>query len=375
MIGAAEQAAVAEVLRGPTLTQGPRVGQFEEHFARFTGADHAVAVSSCTAALHLAYDALGIGPGDEVVVPAQTHVASAHAIELTGATAVFVDVEPETGNIDIDALRDRINPRTRAVCVVHFLGLPADLPAVLDIARQHGLAVIEDCALALGATYDGVHVGLHGDAGCFSFYPVKHITTAEGGMLITRRPDLAKAVAQRRAFGIDRNITDHRFPSAMYDVTASGINARMTELGAAIGIAQLDRLPEFLQRRKRNHRILAEGVAGRPHARLLRSSDSVRESAYYCQCVVLEGPAQAHRRRVIEMLSERGIGTSIYYPKPVPHLTYYRRKYGVPGDAFPVASALSNASVALPVGPHLDDERMRYIAGALEDALTVVTST
>ena len=375
MIGAAEQAAVAEVLRGPTLTHGPRVGQFEEHFARFTGADHAVAVSSCTAALHLAYEALGIGPGDEVIVPAQTHVASAHAVELTGATAVFVDVEPETGNIDVDALRDRINTRTRAVCVVHFLGLPADLPAVLDIARQHGLAVIEDCALALGATYDGVHVGLHGDAGCFSFYPVKHITTAEGGMLITRRPDLAKAVAQRRAFGIDRTISDHRFPSAMYDVTAPGINARMTELGAAIGIAQLDRLPEFLQRRKRNHRLLAEGLAGRPHVRLLRSSDSVRESAYYCQCVMLEGPARAHRVPIIEMLSQRGIGTSVYYPKPVPHLTYYRQKYGVPDDAFPVASMLSNASVALSVGPHLDDERVRYVVSALEDALTAVTLT
>ena len=204
MISDAEQAAVAEVLSGPQLTHGPRVEKFEADFAQFTGAPHAVAVNSCTAALHLAYLHIGLGPGDEVIVPAQTHVAAAQAVELCGASCVFVDAEAETGNIDLDQVDERITPRTRALSVVHFLGMPVDMERVREIASRQDLLVVEDCALALGATFDEVHVGLHGDVGVFSFYPVKHITTGEGGMLITTVDDLAEAAARQRAFGIDR---------------------------------------------------------------------------------------------------------------------------------------------------------------------------
>ena len=203
LLGEAEKRAVLGVLDGPTLTHGPKVRQFEAEFARFTGAEHAVAVASCAAAMHLAYVYLGIGPGDEVVVPAQTHVATAHAVEVCGAACVFVDSEPETGNLDLDQLEARVTGRTRALAVVHYLGMPVDLERVRAIAGRHHLFVVEDCALSLGACYRGTHTGLWGDVGCFSFYPVKHITTAEGGMVICRRPEVAEEIAPLRAFGID----------------------------------------------------------------------------------------------------------------------------------------------------------------------------
>src|SRR5919112_4756843 len=177
LLGDAERQAAADVLSGTTLTHGPRVKAFEAAFADFTQAPHAVATATCMASLHLAYLTLGIGPGDEVLVPAQTHVAMAHAVEICGAKPVFVDAEPRTGAVDLDLMEDLVTERTRAISVVHYLGLPVDMERVLALARPHDLFVVEDCAIALGATYRDVHVGLHGDIGCFSFYPVKHITT------------------------------------------------------------------------------------------------------------------------------------------------------------------------------------------------------
>ena len=196
LIGDGERDAVAEVLAGTTLTHGPRVKEFEAAFAQFTGAPWAIATSTCWAALHLSYMAIDLGPGDEVIVPAQTHVATAHAVEICGAKPVFCDAEPRTGNMDLDQLESLITDRTRALGLVHYLGRPVDMGRFMEIARRHDLYVVEDCAVALGATYDDVHVGLHGDIGCFSFYPVKHITTGEGGMVITRRDDLADRVSQ-----------------------------------------------------------------------------------------------------------------------------------------------------------------------------------
>ena len=195
IIGEAERAAVLDVLYGPILVHGPRTIAFENAFAKWTGAPHAISVSSCTAAMHLVYFTLGYGPGDEVIVPAQTHTATAHAVELTGAKAVFVDSERRTGNIDVSAIEAAITPRTRAIAVVHYLGVPVDMAGIGAVAKRHGLFVLEDCALAIGTRIDGVHAGLFGDVGCFSFYPVKHMTTAEGGMIITRNAALAAQAA------------------------------------------------------------------------------------------------------------------------------------------------------------------------------------
>lgn len=373
MIGEEEREAVHRVLLGSTLTHGPLVKQFEADFTAFTGAPHAVAVASCTAALHLAYFHLGLGPGDEVVVPAETHVATAHAVELCGARPVFVDVEPDTGNLDVAQIEAAVTERTRAISVVHYLGLPVDMAPVLAVARRHGLFVVEDCALALGTRRGGEHAGLAGDVGCFSFYPVKHMTTAEGGMLVTRSAEIAESVGKARAFGIDRNVPAERKVPGMYDVEGLGFNYRMNELGAALGVVQLGRLPEFLRRRRENYEALRAGLDEVEEVQQLRAPVAGEESSYYCHAILLRESLAGRRIALMQALKARGVETSIYYPRPVPHMTYYRNKYGYTDGSFPVAARLSGHSIALPVGPHLDPDDMVQIVAVLKDALREVT--
>lgn len=374
MLGQAERDAVSAVLSDSTLTHGPRVREFEEAFAGFTGAPHAVATSTCAAALHLAALALDIGPGDEVLVSAQTHVATAHAIELCGARPVFVDSEPRTGNLDPQRLAEAVTPRTKAIALVHYIGVPADMAAVLEIAGRHNLRVIEDCALAPGAMVEGVHVGLLGDAGCFSFYPAKHMTTGEGGMLITRRGDVARRAAQLRAFGIDRNVVTERDLPGRYDVQALGLNYRMSEMAAALGIEQLKRLPDFLRRRRANFQMLAAGVANVDGLAVLAGDQDVAHCAAYCLVALLDDEFASRRNDVLHGLQRRGVGASVYYPAPVPRMSYYREKYGYDAGRFSHAARISDASIALPVGPHLDDADIEFVLDALRASVAEVAA-
>ena len=372
MISEEERRAVLEVLSGPILTHGPRVHEFEQVFARFTKAPFAVATGSCTAALHLAYLHLGIGPGDEVIVPTQSHVATAHAVEYCGAKPVFVDSESRTGNIDIDAIEDCVTERTRALSVVHYLGLPVDMDRVMAIARRHNLFVVEDCALAIGSYYKGTHAGLIGDVGCFSFYPVKHITTAEGGMLITRHADVAKSVSMQRAFGIDRNVVSQRKTPGDYDVERLGFNYRLNELGAAMGLARCSAWKAFWQSGMRTTRALRNRLAAIDEVELLDSSSPGVESSYYCLPILLKEPLAAKRLDVMELLGKRGVGCSVYYPRPIPQMSYYRKKYGYGDETFPVAARISKCSIALPIGPHVEAEDVVYIAEQVKSAIAEV---
>jgi perosamine synthetase len=371
LIGEEEKEAVMEVLSGPILVHGPMSKAFECDFATFTGAPEAVSVSSCTAALHLAYFDLGIGPGDEVIVPAQTHNATAHAVEYTGAKPVFVDAEMRTGNIDIDQIEGYITPNTRAISVVHFLGMPVAMDRIVEIANKHDLFLLEDCALAIGAYYEGVHVGLHGDAGCFSFYPVKHMTTAEGGMLITKHKDLSQRITSKRAFGVDRVHGDRKIPG-VYDVNMLGYNYRMNEIQAAIGIEQLKRMDAFLKRREMNYRALEKGLGEIDEITLFESTSGETKSSYYCFSILLKEKHKAKRFEIVTVLKESELGTSVYYPKPVPHMTYYKEKYGYDDETYPNASKISSSSIALPVGPHVDTEDVKYIIETVKQAIRKV---
>jgi dTDP-4-amino-4,6-dideoxygalactose transaminase len=372
MIGEAERQAVLAVLEGPTLVHGPRSREFEAAFAAYTGAKHAIACSSCTAGLHLYYFARGYGPGDEVIVPAQTHTATAHAVELVGATPVFVDAEPVTGNIDLDAVEAAITERTKAISVVHYLGRTVDMTRLRAIADRRGLPVLEDCALAIGSRLNGVHAGLLGDAGSFSFYPVKHITTAEGGMVITNDDALAAKLRLQRAFSVDRTPGERTVPG-VYDVVGLGLNYRMNEIQAALGEEQLRRVDSFLAARRDNYQALSEALGQIEGLTLVQSGDEGPfTSSHYCLSVLLDSPLAAKRLEIINGLKARGVGTSIYYPRPVPHMTYYREKYGFGPDSFPVAARLSNASIALPVGPHLTVDDMAYITNSVEETLKEV---
>ncbi len=358
-----DRQAVLEVLGGHILTHGPQCRAFEEEFVAFMGGGYAVSTSSCMAALHLAYFYLGLGPGDEVIVPAQTHTATVHAVELVGARPVFVDCELTTGNIDPALIEGRITPRTRALSLVHFDGIPADMDAIMAIAERHDLRVVEDSALALGARYKGTHVGLIGDIGTFSFYPVKHITTGEGGMYVSRHADVAARSARLRAFGVDRRHDERAIPGH-YDVTDLGLNYRMSEMQAALGRGQLRKIDAILARRKANfmalQRRLLDGVG--EHVIILDSADPDRASSYYCMTVILQGALAPQRDDLVLRLNAAGVGTSIYYPQPVPAMTYYRNKYGYARGDYPNAERISYQSIALPVGPHLDEDDMAYIA-------------
>lgn len=368
IFGEEEGKAVLAVMASGTLVHGPKLKEFEEAFGRFTGAPHCVAVANCTAALHLAYFYLGIGAGDEVIVPAMTHTATAHAVELAGGKPVFVDAEGVTGNIDIAKIEPAITKRTKAISIVHFLGMPVEMDKVMAIARKHALFVVEDCALATGTYYDGVHAGLHGDVGCFSFYPAKHMTTSEGGMLITRHEKVAAAISKQRAFGMDRHVGERKIPG-VYDVQGLGFNYRMSEINAAIGVEQLKRLPGFLKKRTENHGALTRALEGVKGIKMLKSERPGSVHSFYCHTVILDEAIAPKRVDIIKFLNENGVGTSIYYPHPVPNMSFYSQKYGYQEGDFPEASRISDRGIALPVGPHIGLKEMGIISETLKKAL------
>ena len=319
--------------------------------------------------MHLIYFALGFGPGDEIIVPAQTHIATAHAVELTGAKPVFIDSEKNTGNINIEFIETAINSKTKAIAIVHYLGVPVDMPKVVEIAKKYDLFLLEDCALAPGAKIDGKHVGLHGDAGVFSFYPVKHLTTAEGGMIILRDEKFAQKLKLLKAFGVDRNHGERKIPG-VYDTIALGFNYRMSEIHAAIGKVQVDKLPGFLVKRKNNFEALERYLEGVSGINILpQTSDNHLESCHYCLGVLLDYKIISQRSEIINGLTEQGIGSSVYYPQPVPRMKYYKEKYGYDEKKYENASRISDGMIALPVGPHLNLEDMEIIAKGLKKCM------
>jgi dTDP-4-amino-4,6-dideoxygalactose transaminase len=371
IIGEEEKKAVLEILNGPILVHGPKAEEFEADFCSYTGAAYAVSVSSCTAAMHLAYFDLEIGPGDEVIVSAQTHTATAHAVELTGARPVFVDSEKKTGNIDIEQIEAHITGHTHAIAIVHYLGMPVDMDRINAIGRKHSLFILEDCALAMGTRFRTVHAGCYGNVGCFSFYPVKHMTTAEGGMITTNDQKLADRIRRKRAFGVDRHAGERKIPG-VYDVNMLGFNYRMNELEAALGVEQLKRVDGFLKRREENELALRSELSLIDELICFESSHGPFKSSYYCFSIILKESLASKRIEFVSSLQQKGVGTSVYYPRPVPHMTYYRQKYGYDDSSFPVAAMISYCSVALPVGPHLDTEDMKYITASIKDAIMEV---
>jgi len=375
-IGDEERAAVDVVLRGPTLVHGPKAVEFESAFASFTGAGAAVSVSSCTAGMHLVYFALGFGPGDEVIVPAQTHVATAHAVRLTGATPVFVDSEELTGNIDVRLIESAITDKTRAISVVHYLGVPANISEIVRIAKKRGLFVLEDCALALGAHVKDTHVGLLGDVGVFSFYPVKHMTTTEGGMIITNDSGFAARLRLLRAFGVDRSHGERAIPG-MYDTVALGFNYRMSEVNAAIGLVQLGKVGRFLARRRDNYEAISGMLDGRlpPKSRVIpQPCNSSITSSHYCLSLMFNEALALKRSAIMAYMTEHGVGTSVYYPHPVPRMTYYQKHLGNEVQV-PIATSFSDNSLALPVGPHVSQTDRDIIVKTLTSAIKYVESS
>jgi perosamine synthetase len=354
-----ELAEVREVLDSGQLSQGPKTAQFEAMVAELVVAEHALATSSCTTALHLALAAAGIGPGDEVLVPDFTFPATANVVVQCGAKPVLVDIDLETYNLDPEDLGRHLSPRTRAIIPVHLFGLAADMDAVRLLAADHGLVTIEDAACALGASYRGQPCGTLGDMGCFSFHARKVITTGEGGMVVTDRTDLAERLQLLRSHGGLRG-------SGRFVFEEAGFNYRLSDIHAAVGIAQLRRLPDLVARR----RALAGGYRARladvPGVRL--PGDMSYGSHVYQSFVILLDQA-ADRDHVVAELSTRGIETTIgtYALHAQP---FFRRTFDyVPGQ-LPQSYAAFRHSIALPLFPTMTEEELDTVAGNLSEVLS-----
>lgn len=348
-----EKVEILKTLDSGLLVHGPISTMFEDMFCEFTGAKHAISVSSCTAGLHLFYFVNGIGPGDEVIVPAQTHVATAHAVEFVGAKPVFVDVNSNTGNICPAELLKKLTEKTKAISVVHYLGAMVEIDEIAQIAKERNILLLEDCALAVGTKHNSVHSGLFGNAGVFSFYPVKHITTGEGGMIITNDDELANKLRFAKAFGVDRHHGERKVPGD-YEVRSLGFNYRMSELHAALGVAQMKKVSGFLSQRKLNFGKLEGLLSAKLGLTVLPQPFNVKtQSSFYCLSFLLPENLIQHRSKIMSRLTDFGVGSSIYYPKPVPEMLYYKAKYSYRPEEFPNAKNLSERSIALPVGPHL----------------------
>lgn len=355
----AEIESVLGPLRSGWLVQGPKVREFEEKWSAFTGAPQSIAVTSCTTGLHLAAVALGLAPGDEVIVPAFTWIATANIVEHQQAKVVFCDIDLETFNIDPAAFEAAITPRTRGVIPVHLFGLAANMDAINAIAKKHGLWVIEDAACGFGATYHGRHVGALGDAGAFSFHPRKAITTGEGGMITLNDAALAENIRQLRDHGAA--ISDHQRhlgprPYLLADHPLAGYNQRMTDFQAALGSAQMDRAEAIVAERRRLAAIYDEAFADLDWLRTPARPDGYGHGyqSYPClfqpEAVTAVAVASVNRQRNawMDRLLQQGIST-----RPATHavhmLSYYRDKYDLGPQDFPNAYAANDCSISLPL--------------------------
>src|SRR6267154_5192865 len=382
--GDEEKSEVLETLASDWITTGPRTKTFEAKFADYIGSGEAVAVSSCTAALHLALAAIGVGSRDAVITSPLTFAATANVIVHQGAQPIFIDIDPDTYNLDPHKLvtfvqqqcrwdpRNRAlwtkktNKRVRAIIPVHYAGHPCDMKRINDCAREFRMTVVEDAAHALGATYLGRKVGTLADIACFSFYATKNITTGEGGMLTTQNPDLARRARVLSLHGISRDAWKRYGPdgSWRYDILDAGFKYNMTDLAAALGIHQLGKLPRFLKRRaeiaEQYQSLLADLPLKRPtvlpHVK----------SAWHLYPVQVQSP-RLSRDQLIASLRAANIGSSVHFI-PLHLMSYYQRRFGYRAGDFPVAESVFNQIVSLPLFPRMTDSDVERVAFAMRKA-------
>ncbi len=367
-MGPEEEAAVLDVVRRRWLSMGETTAAFESEFGALTGARHALAVTNCTAALHLAGLALGWGPGDEVIVPSLTFVATANAVRYTGATPVFADIASlDDFSLSAVDVATRITPRTRAIVVVHYAGYAADMPAILALAEQHGLDVVEDVAHAPGASLDGRALGVWGRIGCFSFFANKNMTTGEGGMITTDDDELAARLRLLRSHGMTSLTWDrHKGHAWSYDVVAPGYNYRIDELRAAIGRVQLAKLETANRRRRALDALYRELLPVAAPGLTVPYARPRGVSSCHLRPVLL--PEGVDRVRFMGEMKARGIQTSIHYP-PVHRFAYYRGD----GDRadLPLTEAVGAREVTLPLYPGMTAGDVESVAAAVAEALAV----
>lgn len=376
---------VLEPLRSGWLVQGPKVQEFEDKWSKFTGAQHSIAVTSCTTALHLSLVALDIKPGDEVIVPAFTWISTANVVEHLDAKVVFCDIDLNTFNIDPRQIESKITSRTKAILPVHLFGLAADIAAIRDIAEKHNLKIVEDAACGFGARYNCKHVGTFGDTGCFSFHPRKAITTGEGGMITTNNGKLAEKLRRLRDHGAAMSDLQRHMgakPYLLADHPDAGYNQRMTDLQAALGSAQMDRASEIIKERQR---LAARYDQAFVDLEWLKTPTKLKAyehgyQSYPClfmpqRAKIVAKAGNANELKAINQLrnawmdhlQQLGIST-----RPATHavhmLSFYRQKYGLKAKDFPCAFAANDCSVSLPLFHGMTHEEQDFVIAMVRSA-------
>jgi perosamine synthetase len=364
-MGEPEWRAVKEVIESGWVTQGPKVAEFERAMAEYCGTKHAVAVSSCTTALHLALVCAGVGRGDEVICPSMSFIATANAIVHAGATPVFAEVEPDTFNLDLRDAERRITSRTKAILLVHQLGLPADIDGFSALAKARGLPLVEDAACAIGSTYRGKRIGSHSEMVCFSFHPRKLVTTGDGGMITTDSEDHAARLRLLRQHGMSvPDTVRHGSAKVVREAYLEvGYNYRLTDIQAAVGIAQLRRLPEVLAKRRelaeRYDRGLADMAGVQAPARPVHGEWNIQTYA-----VRIDGCDAARRDAIAQSMLDRGIAT-----RPGVMTAHREPAYGTASFGLPVSEAASDGSLVIPLHSAMADTDADAVLEALRDAL------
>jgi len=360
-LGQPELEAIAEVLNGPILTTGETVSRFEHEFAAYLGCKHALGVTSCTGALHMALMALDIEPGDEVITTPMTFIATSTAILEAGATPIFVDVEPDTGNIDAANIEKAITSRTKAILPVHLYGLMCDMRAIRSIADRHGLSVVEDCAHCVEGERDGVKPGSLSDAACFSFYATKNLTCGEGGALVTNRTDLMEKLKLLRLHGMTKTAADRQKEGySHWDMTRLGWKYNMDNIQAAMLLPQMKRIGEKSAMRQKLAALYEEQLAKIPGVKV----PSVREKTTHARHLFPVWVDAAMRDSLIEELNKSGISVMVNY-RAIHLLSYFSQKYGYKVGDFPVAEKIGNSTVSLPFYPTMSEETVLLVAAHL----------
>lgn len=375
-IGEEEILEVANALRSGWITTGPKTKQFETDFTHFLGDSslESIAVNSATSGLHLALEAVGVGPGDEVIVPTYTFTATAEIVRYLGATPILVDVDPLTFNMKAETFAAAITKKTKAVVPVHFAGLSCDMDPIIKVARRHDIKIVEDAAHALPTKYKGKLIGtLDTDITVFSFYANKTMTTGEGGMVVTRNAELAKRCKVMRLHGISRDAFDRYVstkPAWFYEVVAPGFKYNMPDIAAAIGIHQLKRLPAFQVKREKMAGIYIEAFKDLP-LEMPAVADSEDSHAWHLFPVRIKPEAGIDRARFIERMSELGIGCSVHFI-PLHLHPYWRDTYNLLPSMFPVAQEIFEQEVSLPLYTKMtDDDQVRVINAVKQVLLDV----
>lgn len=360
--------AVVSVLRSGWLTTGNKARQFEQEFAAKVGARYAVALNSCTAALHLALEAIGLGEGDEVLVPTMTFAATAEVVTYFKAKPVLIDCLPATLNMNPDRLERAITPRTKAVIPVHFAGQPCNMGRILEIAHRHNLRVIEDAAHAFPASYQGKMIGSIGDSTCFSFYATKNITTGEGGMITTDDPDWADRIRRMSLHGLSRDAWKRytNQGSWYYEIVAPGFKYNLTDMAAALGLSQLQKADRFWKARERYAALYAEGFRDVPEIEPLGIHADVQH-AWHLYVIQLDLDRLALTREAfIERLQQRQIGCSVHFI-PLHLHPFYRDTWGYRAEEFPVASRAFHRMVSLPLYSKMSDTDIQRTIEAVRE--------